>query len=82
LFSDAYCFFQEVVEMRESKNNKNSVPKGWRIGVSSEDANILVEEVKKDVSALSKEEQMNVVMRYSLHANLFRIIILWRNLHN
>ena len=68
--------------MRESKSDKGTAPKGWRIGVSSEDANILVEEVQKDVSALSKEEQMNVVMRYSLHVDLFFIIILWSNLHN
>ncbi|KAI5057259.1 hypothetical protein GOP47_0027274 [Adiantum capillus-veneris] len=56
---------QDVVAKAEAKENQRSksyLSKRGRLDVSAKDASILVEEVKKDVSALSKEEQMNVVM--------------------
>lgn len=55
---------QEVVAKAEAEGkqkSKNFLSKR-RLLDASKDASILVEEVKKDVSALSKEEQMNVVM--------------------
>eukprot|EP00250_Pteridium_aquilinum_P033156 c5261_g1_i1 orf=161-2083(+) len=56
---------QEVVEKSKGKSSlatKSILSKRRLIDASTKDENILVEEVKKDVSALSREEQMNVVM--------------------
>ncbi|MCO5562140.1 hypothetical protein L7F22_015766 [Adiantum nelumboides] len=56
---------QEVVAREEAKGTqerKSYISKRGRLDVSTKDGSILVEEVKKNVGALSKEEQMNVVM--------------------
>lgn len=56
---------EEVVKKSEAKGSeeaKNILSNRGHIGGSTKDSNILVEEVEKDVSALSKEEQMNVIM--------------------
>lgn len=56
---------QEIVERQEAEDKKEKQhlsPKSCRIGGFGEDAKVLVEEVKKDIQALSKEEQMSVVM--------------------
>lgn len=56
---------EEAVKKTEGKSfeeAKNILSKRGHLGASAKDANVLVEEVEKDFSALSKEEQMNIVI--------------------
>ncbi len=62
--------FQEAAQRKDGrgkeKPGKSTTLRGWGGSADAENKMVTVEAVKKDISALSKEEQMELLMRLTL----------------